>query len=313
MIKKRDTNTDKGITLIALVITIIVLLILAGVTIASLSGENGILERASRARNETNRAELVEKVKLDVMSNKIDIELGEQDKLKEILERYFINVPDDLSDMDTEVTAKDEFGGYNVALKEILIKEDKTIIKVGDTTLKKSIVNGNEALKNMYGQNTDYKSVEGITWQLFYDDESYIYLIASNYVENSKLPCNGNTINGVTYGETDLVLTVGDNYKAMFSSTTSHNDGALTEGTKYKNGSSSTAISANPIAQTYLKWAFHSSYNTSKSPNICAVAYMMDIEKWSSFIGNIKGAFAMGGQQLNCYHYHGMRFLDIER
>ena len=36
----------EGITLIALVITIIVLLILAGVTIASLSGENGILTRA---------------------------------------------------------------------------------------------------------------------------------------------------------------------------------------------------------------------------------------------------------------------------
>ena len=120
MIKKRDTITDKGITLIALVITIIVLLILAGVTIASLSGENGVLEQTSRARNETNRADLIERVKLDVMSNKIDIELGEQDKLTEILEKYFINVPSDLSNMDTEVTAKDEYGGYNIALKEIL-------------------------------------------------------------------------------------------------------------------------------------------------------------------------------------------------
>ena len=41
---------QKGITLIALVITIIVLLILAGVTIAMLSGENGILTRATEAR-----------------------------------------------------------------------------------------------------------------------------------------------------------------------------------------------------------------------------------------------------------------------
>ena len=37
---------NKGITLIALVITIIVLLILAGVSIAMLSGENSILRRA---------------------------------------------------------------------------------------------------------------------------------------------------------------------------------------------------------------------------------------------------------------------------
>ncbi len=40
----------RGITLIALVITIIVLLILAGVTIAALSGDNGILQRATEAK-----------------------------------------------------------------------------------------------------------------------------------------------------------------------------------------------------------------------------------------------------------------------
>ena len=47
------TRKQKGITLIALVITIIVLLILAGITIASLSGENGILTRANDAKEKT--------------------------------------------------------------------------------------------------------------------------------------------------------------------------------------------------------------------------------------------------------------------
>lgn len=41
---------NKGITLIALVITIIVLLILAGITIAMLTGENGILGNATKAK-----------------------------------------------------------------------------------------------------------------------------------------------------------------------------------------------------------------------------------------------------------------------
>ena len=45
---------QKGITLIALVITIIVLLILAGVTIVSLTGENGLLARAVQAKDTTN-------------------------------------------------------------------------------------------------------------------------------------------------------------------------------------------------------------------------------------------------------------------
>ena len=44
--KEKNKDTNKGITLIALVITIIVLLILAGVSIATLTGENGIITRA---------------------------------------------------------------------------------------------------------------------------------------------------------------------------------------------------------------------------------------------------------------------------
>ena len=50
---KLQNNQNKGITLIALVITIIVLLILAGVTIATLTGENGILTRATEASKRT--------------------------------------------------------------------------------------------------------------------------------------------------------------------------------------------------------------------------------------------------------------------
>ena len=50
-------QNENGITLIALVITIIVLLILAGVSIAMLTGENGILTQAQRAKEETEKAQ----------------------------------------------------------------------------------------------------------------------------------------------------------------------------------------------------------------------------------------------------------------
>ena len=52
---------NKGITLIALVITIIVLLILAGVSIAMLSGDNSILSNAQRAGSDTAVATAKEK------------------------------------------------------------------------------------------------------------------------------------------------------------------------------------------------------------------------------------------------------------
>ena len=51
-----EGTKNKGITLISLVITIIVLLILSGVSIAMLTGENGILTQAKRAKEETENA-----------------------------------------------------------------------------------------------------------------------------------------------------------------------------------------------------------------------------------------------------------------
>ena len=67
-------NTSKGITLIALVITIIVLLILAGISIASLTGENGILKKAGQATEEYKKKSAEEKVKLAIMSYQVNKE-----------------------------------------------------------------------------------------------------------------------------------------------------------------------------------------------------------------------------------------------
>ena len=58
----------RGITLIALVITVIVLLILAAVTINALSGDNGILKRATEAKQKTRRADALEKIQVAVMT-----------------------------------------------------------------------------------------------------------------------------------------------------------------------------------------------------------------------------------------------------
>ena len=59
-------KNNKGITLIALVITIIVLLILAGVSIAMLTGNNGILTQANNAKTDTATAEDVERINMEL-------------------------------------------------------------------------------------------------------------------------------------------------------------------------------------------------------------------------------------------------------
>ena len=86
--KKLKSRTNKGITLIALVITIIVLLILAGVSIAMLTGENGILTQANNAKVETRGAAVEERKNLWKSEQDMDKRLGTSDakELSELLD-----------------------------------------------------------------------------------------------------------------------------------------------------------------------------------------------------------------------------------
>ena len=61
---RNTLRRNKGITLIALVVTIIVLLILAGISIVMLTGQNGILNRANEAKEKTGVAQEEENEKL---------------------------------------------------------------------------------------------------------------------------------------------------------------------------------------------------------------------------------------------------------
>ena len=67
----KNFRKNQGITLIALVITVIVLLILAGVTITTLTGDNGILIRTQEAKNKTEEAEDIEKIRLAISEAQI--------------------------------------------------------------------------------------------------------------------------------------------------------------------------------------------------------------------------------------------------
>ena len=65
-LSKKDIKANRGITLIALVITIIVLLILAGVAIATLTGDNGLLTKVGDARNTSEKAGEKERIQMEV-------------------------------------------------------------------------------------------------------------------------------------------------------------------------------------------------------------------------------------------------------
>ena len=89
-IKNSFKKDEKGITLLALIVTIIVLLILSGISIAMLVGENGIYNNAVKAKRLTDSASTVEKIKLSITSAQIK-GLGKVDEteLKKELTNYF--------------------------------------------------------------------------------------------------------------------------------------------------------------------------------------------------------------------------------
>ena len=118
--KKQKGKRERGITLIALVITVIVLLILAGVTIATLTGDNGILTKASKAREQTEIANVIEQAKTDVLGIQTENKDGNITKgeLKTVLDKYFDVVPDDYT-TETVLTTKDEYGNHKITVSEI--------------------------------------------------------------------------------------------------------------------------------------------------------------------------------------------------
>ena len=75
----------KGITLIALVIAIIVLLILAAVSIAMLTGENGLLQKATKAKEENKLAQAKEQINLMLQEYRIERDTGSNKKFEDFL------------------------------------------------------------------------------------------------------------------------------------------------------------------------------------------------------------------------------------
>ena len=73
---KRNYLKEKGITLIALVVTIVVLLILAGVSLNAIFSENGIIKRAQDAQNKMNQAAENDQKGINELSNWLDSKIN---------------------------------------------------------------------------------------------------------------------------------------------------------------------------------------------------------------------------------------------
>ena len=118
---------ERGITTIGLVVTIIVMLILAGVTLSLIKGNSGMISKADESKSQTERKEVIEKAKMTISEKVVNNGGNEltRSELKEILEQYFINVPEDYT-LETILKTKEENGKYEIKVAEIYDRDIMT-------------------------------------------------------------------------------------------------------------------------------------------------------------------------------------------
>ena len=304
--KKMLKNKD-GITLISLVVTIIILLILAGISIAMLSGDNGLLNKAGQARDDTIVGGEKEQVELAYISA-VAKNLGGNVTGKNLQDELDVSVGKNKTTVTGTSTLKVKFEDtqnvYKVSQDGKVEKKtnNPNLLEISElnenarTYFGWDVINYAETLP-VIGEGNNKKDYTDTTWQLFYAGaldidattatalglteaertEERIWLISKEYVKNTLLPAK----NGVT---PDAVS--GSDYKANF--------GGPYGGLMYEYASGSGLV--NQAKLKALNSDYFKEYSSTKI-NMKAVAYMLDTTVWGSFATSSEGyaEYAIGG------------------
>ncbi len=178
-------RNNSGITLIALVITIIVLLILAGVSVATLTGNNGILTRANEARTQTEEAEDIEKIRLAIS----EAQIGENG-YQELNFHSFQKALNSQFGEDNAIASISEDGTYAVSCFDTLkdyavsgnvIKE----IRDWNEKMASARVPEEQTNKNVIGIGTDGNPVNMDLWKYTLNDKKGGYDLNSEEAINN--------------------------------------------------------------------------------------------------------------------------------
>ena len=259
--KKQKLKENKGITLIALVITIIVLLILAGVTIATLTGDNGILNQAGKGKDKTTEAESIERVQVEVAGSYGLDGTIDKDQLNK-----------NLGNIAGLKIGESNFGGENI------VKELPATVTLNGYDIGIDANGGVEKIPEIiakiranpqayYGKKvTNYKASDSDTntYKIFYVDKD-------NYFKG---------------GYNTIYL------KADFS-------GRVTCSTSYD--ASQTLIKRmNPLWATKGN-TVEAETTTISNPNEQSAAWLCDPSKWTAYCDTDKANYAIGGPSVEMY------------
>lgn len=172
----RKGKDQRGITLLALIVTIIILLILAGVSVAVLVGDNGIINNAVKAKRATDVAASKERVNLAVMAAKIESKKNKinLETVKSELEENGLTIVGDGDSFPLTVT-----DGVN----KFEISETGNVKRILRLTAADIAANK----EKYYGQEVINYTAGGRTYRIFYvDEEGYFGAENTIYLKADK-------------------------------------------------------------------------------------------------------------------------------
>ena len=194
-ITRKTSLREKGITLIALIVTIIVLLVLAGVTIANVMGNQGVIKKAKIAANNYDTQSANEEMELFLMGLGNDIT---GDRLADYLKNYIGN--DGLEDFQNngDGTGQLVLNGKRYTLHF----NDLTFTYDGKGTgivrnLKQVLNNNNEDVPGVAMVGAGDIETEDLGWEVLKDNGDTVDLIAIN---NTNFEVSLSGLNGYTNG-----------------------------------------------------------------------------------------------------------------
>ena len=130
-------KNQKGITLIALIITILVMLILAAVTISLVISEDGVLSKAQSAVIKMSKAEIKERAELVALDLKMDIETNNFDKVMMVKQEFITRLLKEFNVTKNEVLSNKVVvgdGKYDIIIKDsdlnIEVKENSEFVSL---------------------------------------------------------------------------------------------------------------------------------------------------------------------------------------
>ena len=274
-LNKTLKNDEKAITLIALVITIIVLIILAGISISLVLGNNGIITKAKDAKTNTERKSVIELAQTDILGQIAENNGNyiSKEQLATILNKQFKtidanSIPNEISITDDiELTTKDE--KYKINLSEVYI---------GKLTQVDASVTASE-INSQIGKIINYTSPtnSGYTgeWKILYATDEEVFIITNEVIDKN-----------TTLSESKVLLDESIYYY----------EGSKDIRDNYINHRNSNGLGYDYGSRYNSRWlaVCEASGNESTYGNAKYTAYMCDPDNWTKYVTG-KASYAVGG------------------